>query len=287
MKHQISLNVGPRVFRVGSDWRAPIAALEGLYRDYPQPAKSVPDFTVRLEATAWHRRLIRPQITIAGDYTLPDAAPVSLDHGLIAAEMAMNLQMALGERRFLILHAASVEKDGKALIITGESGAGKSTLSAILSANGWRFMGDEFVLIDPVGGMAHAFPRPISLKNEAINVVQKLLPNAHYGPIQAGTAKGDIRHLAPNVAAIGAMHETAKPALILFPRFGSSEDVREMGTGEIFVRLTQASTNYTVLGEGGYDALTRLVTTVPTRALDYPDTKTALSVVSRLWAELA
>jgi hypothetical protein len=83
------------------------------------------------------------------------------------------------------------------------------------------------------------------------------------------------------------MHAPAKPALILFPRFGSSEDAREMGAGEIFVRLTQASTNYTVLGETGYDALTRLVTTVPARALDYPDTKTALSAVDRLWAELA
>jgi hypothetical protein len=164
VKHHFAVEVGPRIFRVGSDWRAPITALEGLYRDYPQPRNTIPDFTVRLEATRWHRRFVRPQIAIAGDYTLPDAVPVSLNHGLIAAEMAMNLQMALGERRFLILHAASVEKDGKALIITGESGAGKSTLSAILGANGWRFMGDEFALIDPLSGMAHAFPRPVSLK---------------------------------------------------------------------------------------------------------------------------
>ena len=35
--------------------------------------------------------------------------------GLLAAEMGMNLQMALGQKRFLLLHAASVEKDGRAL----------------------------------------------------------------------------------------------------------------------------------------------------------------------------
>jgi hypothetical protein len=41
---------------------------------------------------------------------------------------------------------------------------------------------------------------------------------------------------------------------------------------ETFVRLTQASTNYVALAERGFDALTRLVRTVPARALDYPDT---------------
>jgi hypothetical protein len=58
--------------------------------------------------------------------------------------------------------------------------------------------------------------------------------------------------------------------------------VREVPPGETFVRLTQASTNYTTLGERGFDALTRLVTTVPARAFDYPDTATALQMVASL-----
>src|SRR5690606_41632186 len=55
---------------------------------------------------------------------------------------------ALGWRRHLLLHASTVEKDGKALLMTGLSGSGKSTLSAMLAEKGWRFMGDEFALLN-------------------------------------------------------------------------------------------------------------------------------------------
>ena len=87
MRHSFAVRVGPASFRVGSDWRAPVRALELLYAGYPQPA--VPDFTVRLEAVRPWRRWIRPSAAIAGDYALPDAAPVALAHGLLAAEMGM------------------------------------------------------------------------------------------------------------------------------------------------------------------------------------------------------
>jgi HprK-related kinase A len=287
MKHSLTLCVGPATFRIGSDWRKPIDQLRALYACYPQPQDAIPDFTVRLEATRFWRRYIRPSVAILGDYMLPDAVPVSLAHAMLAAEMAMNLQMALGERRFLLLHASSVEKGGKALIITGESGAGKSTLSALLGSRGWRFMGDEFALIDLSTGLAHPFPRPISLKNASIPVMERLLPEAQFGPLLSNTAKGDIRHLVPNNDAIAAMGVSAKPALILFPRFGAGAAVREIGTSEVFVRLTQASTNYVMLAEAGYRCLTTLVQNVPARAIDYPDTESAVAQVERLWTALS
>jgi hypothetical protein len=98
------------------------------------------------------------------------------------------------------------------------------------------------------------------------------------------TPKGDIRHLMPPRSAIEAMLEPGRPALILFPRFGRARAVRDIGTSEVFVRLTEASTNYVALGEAGFAALTHLVTTVPARAIDYPDTQTAVSIVEELWS---
>ena len=273
MKHAHRVQVGPFGFRVGADWAAPIRSLAQLYRGYPEPAFC--DFTVRLEAERPWRRHVRPSVAIRGDFTLPDAQPMALVHGLLAAEMGMNLQMALGCRRYLLLHAATVERDERALVMTGLSGSGKSTLAAWLGLRGWRLMGDEFALLDPDSGLLHPFPRAVSLKNEAIGVVERLVAPERMGPRLDGTPKGSIRHLRPSDDAVARMAEPARPALILFPRFGFEPAVRPVGAAEVFVRLTQASTNYTSLGERGYAALTRLVTTVPSIAIDYPSAEGA------------
>lgn len=287
MMHNIALRIGPMGFRVGSAWAGPIETLATLYAGYPEPEDGICDFTVRLEPERPWRRWLRPSVAIRGDYVLPDAAPLPLGMGLLAAEMGMNLQMALGQKRYLLLHASSVEKDGRALIMTGESGAGKSTLSALLGERGWRLMGDEFALLDLADGRLHAFPRAISLKNGAIGVMESEVAAHRFGPRLEGTPKGAIRHLRPNAAAIERMDEGAKPALILFPRFGQHQDARPVGQAEIFMRLTQASTNYVALGAAGFDALTGLVKSCPAAAIDYPDTETGIALVEELWRAAA
>jgi len=282
VRHETSLRIGPVGFRIGSDWGQPIAVVERLYAGYPKPDDGIADFTVRLEAERPWRRFVRPSVAIRGDFILPDAAPVTLAHGLLAAEMGMNLQMALGYRRHLLLHAASVERGGRAILMTGLSGAGKSTLAMLLGEAGWRLLGDEFALLDLESGLLHPFPRAISLKNEAIALARA---TNRLGPLLENTPRGNIRHLCPNRDAVARMDEPAKPVLILFPRFGHVEAVRPVGSAEVFMRLTQASTNYVALGRQGFDALTRLVTTVPAKAIDYANTAGGLALVERLSSE--
>lgn len=287
MRHSLSIRIGPVAFRIGSAWKAPLDTLARLYAAYPAPEDGMCDFTVRLEPDKPWRRHFRPSVAIRGDYILPDAAPLPLAQGLLAAEMGMNLQMALGQKQYLLLHASSVEKDGRALIMTGESGAGKSTLAALLGERGWRLMGDEFALLDMESGALMPFPRAISLKNGAIRVMEGEVDAARFGPRLEGTPKGDIRHLRPNDEALARMGEGAMPALILFPRFGEAEAMRPVGAAEVFMRFTQASTNYVSLGRRGFDALNGLIAERPALAIDYPDTASAIGMVETLWQELA
>lgn len=290
--HEFRVIIGPASFRLLSRWAKPLDQMRALYAGYPQA--DIADFTVRLEEVSLLRRFIRPSAAINGDYMLPDAAPLPVSQGLLGLEMGMNLQMALGWRRQLILHASAAARGGKSLIMTGESGSGKSTLSAMLGfkhddtkpQDSWRFLGDEFALIDPESGESVGYPRLISLKNQAIAAMQAAAPDGKFGPLMPGTPKGDIRHLVPPVEAVSAMEKRARPALILFPRFGHERAIRDMPPSEVFIRLTQASTNYVALGEAGFQALSHLVETVPARAIDYRSGEEAMEMVEQLWTEL-
>lgn len=285
MRHHIRFRVGPVQFRIGSDWRQPIAALDALYADYPRDAEEAAAATVRLSATRPWRRWLRPSVFIGGDHVIPDALPLPLSMGLLAAEMGMNLQVALGWQRHLLLHASAVARGDRCVLMSGASGSGKSTLAALLGEADWRLMGDEFTLIAPHDGTAFAFPRAVSLKNQAIAEMAARVDPARFGPLMPGTPKGDIRHLRPRANAIAAMGRPARPALLLFPRFGEAESVVPLGAAEAFLRLTEASTNYVALGEAGFAALTRLVTEVPAFAIGYPDSDTGMRLVESLFAE--
>jgi hypothetical protein len=147
-------------------------------------------------------------------------------------------------------------------------------------------MGDEFALLDLESGQLHPFPRAISLKNGAIRVMASHAAPERFGPVLEGTPKGTIRHLRPRAEAVARMREPARPALILFPCFGAERALRPVGQTELFVRLTQASTNYVALGAQGFAALSGLVSAVPAMAIDYPDADTAIALVEELWAAL-
>ena len=285
--HRFDVRVGPVGYRVGSAWAAPLAALRRLYAGYPRPDAGVATLTARIEPERPWRKYFRPQAAIRGDHGLPDTVPMALRHGLLAAEMAMNLQIALGERRHLLLHAGAVERNGRVVILTGESGSGKSTLSALLGEHGWRLLSDEFVLIEPDTGLVRAFPRAISLKNEAIAEMERVVADPNrFGPLLRATPKGDLRHLRPAPDAIARMDERASPALILFPTFGHASQAEGIGQAELFALLTQGSTNYAALGERGFAAMSRLATTVPGVRFAYPDSASGMAIVEQFAAEL-
>lgn len=283
MRHTCTVRIGPVGFRIGSDWAAPIRQLATLYADYPTP--DIATATVRLTAGNALRRFVRPAVHIGGDHALPEALPLPLRQALLAAEMGMNLQVALGWRQHLLLHASAVERGGKAVLMIGTSGSGKSTLAALLGEQGWRFMGDEFAMIDADSGFAHAFPRLISLKNDAIGEMEMRVAATRFGPRMNGTPKGSIRHLIPRADAVAAMDVPARPALLVFPSFGDPPGLRAMPPSEAFVRLTESSTNYMLLGERAFGVLTDMVRDVPAVSIGYGSSAEGLEAVDLLAKE--
>ena len=262
-------------------------AVDSLYRDYPRlPDDEVADYAVAVRPASAVRAVVRPKLMLDCDIEVPEMAPVPVEHGLLALEMGMNLQIAVGMHRYLLLHAGAIARGGDGLILSGDSGAGKSTLATMLGHAGWGFLGDEFAMIDPADGSLIPFPRPSSLKNESIDLLRPIAPSERFGPIFTNTVKGTVQHLAPPAEAIAAMDRPVRPRLLVVPAFtpGAEGGVRPLSALEAFMLLVRSSTNYGQLGERGFDTAWRLAHAVPAFEIVYGSTAEASALIDTLWS---
>lgn len=289
MRASRRLRVGPALMELTAPSDADFARFDALYRDYPRPAEpQVVDCSVHLTRDGGLRGLLRPRLHLVCDHELPGMAPIAPHLELLALEMGMNLQMAAGWRRQLVFHAGSAAQGECGVVLIGDSGAGKSTLAAMLGlAPGWRFMGDEFALLS-LDADPHLipYPRPISLKNDAIAVMEGLAPADRFGPRLENTVKGTVRHLLPPPEAIAAMDVPARPVLVLAPHFdpAAAPEASRMTRVEAFVRLSQSAPNYSRLGEAAFQAVTRLADRVPAYDIHYGSGEAARHLIGELLA---
>lgn len=69
-------------------------------------------------------------------------------------------------------HACAVQKNNKTYLILGDSGAGKSTLTALMCGSGYRFVGDDLILMDSEFNI-YDNPAALSVKENSWDIVSK------------------------------------------------------------------------------------------------------------------
>jgi HprK-related kinase A len=206
------------------------------------------------------RRWLRPQAVFLFDGYAP-FLPGPKRHASPMLEWGLNWVVATTAHQYLIIHAAVVERNGMALLLPAPPGSGKSTLCAGLAFRGWRLLSDELALVRPDTGQIVALARPISLKNESIDVIRRFAPDAVMGPPTEGSIKGTIVLVKPPTASIDRIDTTAEPRWIVFPRYqaGAAIQFTERGKAGALIQLGESAMNYNILGELGFSAISELV----------------------------
>lgn len=78
-------------------------------------------------------------------------------------------------RDFLFVHAGSVAREGRALLLPAPPGRGKSSLVAALLRRGFEYLSDELGALDPVSGRAYPFPKRLALDPAALRFFPGLI----------------------------------------------------------------------------------------------------------------
>jgi HprK-related kinase A len=283
----VSLQIGGFAVGLRIDALRNARQIADLYRHYPiGPAGVLTDFDVEIKAPNLLRRFYRPQVQFYLDHELT-FTPQSRLMAVPIVESAINWGVLSRTARYLLLHAAVAERSGNAVILPGDSGAGKSTLCAALVAHGYRLLSDEFTMIRLDDGQLQPFPRPISLKNESIDVIARRLPGATFSKRYEGTAKGTIAFLRAPIDAVERALETARPRLVVAPNFqaGAKLKLETTQRAQAFMNLTKQSPNYFTLLKTGFETLSRLVETCEHYKLTYSDVDAALDTIDSLFDE--
>jgi HprK-related kinase A len=255
-----------------------------LYADYPViEAGAFADFHISLHPAGGLRRWLRPQARFDYDGMRP-FKPLPLAQAFPMFEWILNWCVSSNAHRYLCIHAAVVEKDGRAAILPAPPGSGKSTLCAALVSRGWRLLSDELTLVRLGSGELVPLPRPISLKNASIDLIRRYAPASVFSPVVDDTVKGSIAHLKAPAASVMRAGERARAAWIIFPRYaaGAAAQLEPMAPARAFMQLAENSFNYSVLGAGGFEALAALIDASQSYRFTYSALDDAIDLFSRL-----
>src|SRR5262245_17689149 len=177
----VQIEIGPFLARIRSEWPAVADHMSVLYEDFPYRAMPEGHFDIAIVGgRRWHR-WIRPQADLVINGVRP-YLPLPVILAGAAMEWGLNWCMGQKAHQWLTLHAAVVERHGKAMLLPAPPGSGKSTLCAALAYSGWRLFSDEFALINTATRRILPAPRPISLKNASIEILKQRHPELRHGP---------------------------------------------------------------------------------------------------------
>jgi len=282
--NDLALRTGPFVTRIHSPMPQVADGLLRLYADFPLDTGEFRDFHVRVGPPPGLRRWLRPQINFWYDGHSP-FKPLPANHAFALLEWGLNWCVAGHAHHYLMLHAAVLEKNGRAVVLPGDPGAGKSTLTAALMLSGWRLLSDEITLVDRDDGLLVGLARPVSLKNASIDVIRQAFPDAVIGAPAHDTHKGTVAHVRPSADSVARVGEKARPAWVVFPRWRQDATARlsPHSRADAFLHTASHAFNYSLLGGLGFELNAALIDACECHDFEYSRLDDAL----RVFAELA
>ena len=257
----LTLNTGRYTYRLTDYPDDVVSDIEKIYgAEVINQVDAPVDFEIALKFDSLVRRFFRPQITFYADQQSP-FKPMPLAQAYPVLEWGMNWCVAAFDYNHFIIHAAVLEKDGKAIIFPATPGSGKSTLSAYLALTGWNLYSDEMAIVDLNSSRVNPVYRPVSLKNNSIDLLKQWFPDVVCTDTAKGTQKGDVALFRCVSWEQHRQLEQAEVVGIVFPKYKADTDltIYQLDKLQGFQQISSNSFNYNITGQQGFETVGKLV----------------------------
>lgn len=258
---RLLLDIAPFVTQLRSDIPGLARDIARMYGEFEVlDADRFADFHVEITRERGLRHWLKPQARFHFDGR-PSFIPLPVHQAFAMLEWGLNWCVAAHSHQFLIIHAAVIERNGRAVVMPAPPGSGKSTLCAGLIQRGWRLLSDELGLYDMKTGLMHGMARPVNLKNASIPLIQSYAPEAVMTDPMPDTTKGTVCLMRPPDESVARRRIPARPTWIVLPRYQAkaAPEMRDFSKARTLMLLAEQSFNYDIQGAGGFQALGDLV----------------------------
>ena len=274
---RLRFRLGPFLVAAQSPFGDVADSLALLYDTYSLAPDGVgAHFNVQVAPPSLARRFLRRQAQFDTDGQRP-FIPLPRSMAPLMFEAGLNWCVGSLANHLIVIHSATLERNGRGLLMPAPPGSGKSTLCAALVARGWRLLSDEFALIDPASGDLLPVPRPVALKNGSIDVVRAWAPDAQFGPAALNNEGQVVAYMKPPAASVAAADERCVPWLVVVPRYaaGESATMTRMSRARTVLHLAESSFNYNLHGRRGFECLAEIGDRARAASLRYSGWETA------------
>lgn len=192
-------------------------------------------------------------------------------------------QVVAGSGRHLLLHAASLCRDGHGLVLPAAHASGKSTLAAGLVHSGWDYMSDEITAVDFATLRILGCPKPLSIRGRSKGILAALglrMPKA----IEVFTRRDHEWQIPPLEVRSGCIAAVCQPRFLIFPKYRPqpSTEAVALSKADALQMLLAHTFNFCDHGQNGLRLLGDLVQACSCYSLTVSKLRDACSVIAQL-----